>query len=199
MTSSFRRALGRAVAVSSFAGLMLLGSSTVASAHDQLIDSVPGGDRRLEQAPVEIRLEFSAEVMDVGAAVVVADATGEDRATGAPVVDGQVVTVPLEPDLPDGGYTVRWRVVSSDGHPITGSIPFGVRDDPPSASPTAPSATSSTTADPQGPQAGAEGSTAASGDGPLRTVLVAAAGAGIAAGVYAVVLVVRRRALTRAR
>jgi methionine-rich copper-binding protein CopC len=185
--------------VSSFAGLLVLGSSTVASAHDQLIDSVPGGDRRLEQAPVEIRLEFSAEVMDVGAAVVVADATGEDRATGAPVVDGQVVTVPLEPDLPDGGYTVRWRVVSSDGHPITGSIPFGVRDDPPSASPAAPSATSSTSAAPQGALTATEGSTAASGDGPLRTVLVAAAGAGIAAGVYAVVLVVRRRALTRAR
>ncbi|WP_240465514.1 copper resistance CopC family protein [Cellulomonas iranensis] len=199
MTSSLRHALGRAVAVSSFAGLMLLGSSTVASAHDQLIDSVPEGDQRLEQAPVEIRLEFSAEVMDVGAAVVVADAAGEDQAAGAPVIAGRVVTVPLEPGLPDGGYTVRWRVVSSDGHPIAGSIPFGVRDDPPSASPAAPDATSSTTADPQGPQAGAEGSTAASGDGPLRTVLVAAAGAGIAAGVYAVVLVVRRRALARAR
>ena len=24
--------------------------------------------------------------------------------------------IPLQPDLPDGDYTVRWKIVSTDGH-----------------------------------------------------------------------------------
>lgn len=32
----------------------------------------------------------------------------------------------LDGELPAAGYVVEWRVVSSDGHPISGTIPFTV-------------------------------------------------------------------------
>jgi copper transport protein len=40
--------------------------------------------------------------------------------------DARVVLVPVR-SLPRGAYTVRWHVLSSDGHPISGVYTFGVR------------------------------------------------------------------------
>ena len=47
----------------------------------------------------------------------------DDAASGA---DARVVLVPVR-SLPRGAYTVRWHVLSSDGHPISGLYTFGVR------------------------------------------------------------------------
>jgi hypothetical protein len=35
--------------------------------------------------------------------------------------------------MPEGSYQVRWRVVSSDGHPISGSFEFAVGQKTPGA------------------------------------------------------------------
>ena len=32
--------------------------------------------------------------------------------------DVRALVIPLKPNLPDGDYTVRWRIVSTDGHII---------------------------------------------------------------------------------
>jgi copper transport protein len=40
--------------------------------------------------------------------------------------DGRVVTVPVR-KLPRGAYTVRWHVLSEDGHVVSGVFTFGVR------------------------------------------------------------------------
>jgi hypothetical protein len=40
-------------------------------------------------------------------------------------ISGTSITQPL-PALDDGAYTLNWRVVSEDGHPISGSIGFTV-------------------------------------------------------------------------
>ena len=34
--------------------------------------------------------------------------------------------IPLQPNLPDGNYTVRWSIVSDDGHHEEGVIAFGI-------------------------------------------------------------------------
>jgi putative copper export protein len=44
----------------------------------------------------------------------------------ARVVGGRTLVVPLRHNLPNGDYTVLWRVVSDDGHTIAGVIAFGV-------------------------------------------------------------------------
>src|SRR5207245_8947912 len=39
---------------------------------------------------------------------------------------GRVLVVPLRGGLPNGDYTVKWRVISDDGHTVDGVLAFGV-------------------------------------------------------------------------
>ena len=52
------------------------------------------------------------------------DTTGTDQADGpVQIIDNQVSQA-VKPGAPQGKYTVVWRVVSSDGHPIEGTFGF---------------------------------------------------------------------------
>ncbi|MGV8875767.1 MAG: copper resistance CopC family protein, partial [Rhodococcus sp. (in: high G+C Gram-positive bacteria)] len=62
-------------------------------------------------------------------------------AASEPVVDGSTVTVDLDGLGDAGEYTIGYRVVSADGHPITGSIPFQLTQASPAAAAAAPPAT----------------------------------------------------------
>src|SRR5207247_3702984 len=46
--------------------------------------------------------------------------------SGKARANGPIVKVPLE-RLPRGAYTVRWHVLSEDGHVVSGVFTFGVR------------------------------------------------------------------------
>jgi hypothetical protein len=180
--------------VTVLAGLGLVLGSPAAQAHDQLISSSPQDGEHLASAPTAVRLEFAAEVLTIGAAVVVVDEDGQAWAAGEPTVDGPVVSVPLEPDMPDGAYQIRWRVVSSDGHPISGVVAFTVGDAPASA----PAASSQALDDDPAaiePQAAAPAATndGAAGTSPWRTGAVGVLGAVVAVGLYAAVLALRAR------
>lgn len=107
-----------------------------ALAHDALKSSDPKKDSTVESVE-EVTLEFTAKVRMPY--VIVRGADGADQQAGKPALDGHVVTQKLKGVLPDGKYTIAFRVVSSDGHPIEGEIPFTVKGAP-SATPT-PSAT----------------------------------------------------------
>lgn len=108
--------------------------ATPAQAHDQLVETSPEEGQVVEEVPAEIMLRFTQPVIDLSARVLVRDATDEVVVDVEATVDRDVVTAPLPADLADGTYTVSWRVVSADGHPIQGAYDFHVRE------PTAPSA-----------------------------------------------------------
>lgn len=99
-----------------------------AQAHDQLVQSSPAPDSALDASPTDITLSYSANIMEIGPMIVLQDAAGQDWATGEPVIDGTTVTSTIDEALPDGAYAINWRVVSSDGHPITGTIAFTIGD-----------------------------------------------------------------------
>lgn len=136
---------------------LLLGTGSAAFAHDTLTDSSPAEGETLTEPPTQVELTFSAEVLEMGAAAVVTDADGTTWEDGEPVVDGTGVTVPLKEGMTNGSYEISWRVTSSDGHPISGVIPFTLDgaeettepETPTSAGPTAeePTATDETTTD----------------------------------------------------
>ena len=161
----------------------VLASSVPASAHAELLSSSPSAGERLPSAPPEISLRVSADVLDVGAQVIVADGDGTDWVAADPVVASGTVSVFLADGLPVAGYEIRWRVVSVDGHPISGVIPFTVGDAAPlerAAVSTAPS--------PQADPASTDGA------GIPRVVVIAAIGAGLALAVFvAVSFLLRRR------
>lgn len=189
---------GTAVAV-----VALLATAAPASAHDKLVASDPASDQTLREAPATVSLTYSADVLDMGAAVVVTDGDGTDWVSDAPAIDGATVTAALDADMPDGGYEIRWRVVSSDGHPITGIVPFAVGD---GAEPGAESGSAGQAEDDaaaSGPEASepveaatpnsSQNQTAQEDEGPWRVVLVGAGGAVVAAALFALVHLLRRR------
>lgn len=116
-----------AAALTIAAGITLAGASP-AFAHDELLASSPEPGQVFETAPAEVSLDFSNDIIEVGTAIVVVDHHGGDVEVGDPVIAGAHVTAALPTDL-EGEYQVRWRAVSSDGHPIEGTIDFGVGAD----------------------------------------------------------------------
>lgn len=108
-----------------------------AYAHDTLISSDPADGDTLETSPEAITLTYSADILEVSPVVRIVDESGETIADVEPTVDGPDVTAAIEQPLAAGEYTVQWRVVSSDGHPIEGNLAITVEQDP--AEPAAPS------------------------------------------------------------
>jgi len=109
-----------------FAGY-LLGAAKPAWAHAELIGSTPANGSRLATAPAEVRLRFSERVNAVRDGVTVLDSSGATRARGTPQpVPNNEVTLTLPGGLPDGVYTVLWRVVSADSHPIHCAFVFSL-------------------------------------------------------------------------
>lgn len=170
------------IAATAAALAVVLLTAAPAAAHDELVASTPAAHEQLAAAPSEISLTFSAEILDVGAKVIVVDAEGTDWVAAEPVIAGTDAVIALTPDMPEAGYEVRWRVVSSDGHPISGVIPFTVGD----AAPLERSPAAAPTAD--------AGSDAGTGDDTGRIVLLGAGGAVAAVAVLALILFFRRRA-----
>ncbi|TDC42567.1 copper resistance protein CopC [Micromonospora sp. KC213] len=68
--------------------------------------------------------------------IVLSDATARKVTTGEPAVSGTAGTVTVDESLANGTYTVAYRVVSADGHPVQGSYRFHVAD-PTATDPTA--------------------------------------------------------------
>jgi copper transport protein len=101
-----------------------------ASAHATLIATTPAGFEVLDTAPREISLRFS-ETVDVSlAAVRLLDPRGAGvGGVSRPVhQDGRTdtVSVAVPTKLADGTYTVTYRVVSADSHPVSGAFAFSV-------------------------------------------------------------------------
>lgn len=187
------------------ATLLLLLTATPASAHDGLLGSDPADGATLTTAPGQVVLTFSGDQLAVGSAVVVTGPDGGSWSTGESAVDGATLTQPLAADLPAGAFTVAWRSVAGDGHPIEGSFAFSVADpaDPePSAGeataapePTGPGVTAAPVPDPTGEDS--DGAPAAEpGDeaGPSSVTVGWIIGAIAVAAAAALAVVAARRA-----
>lgn len=143
LTRFVRRPLGLGLSALLLATLAVLVPVAPAQAHDRLVSSDPESGATLDSAPEEIGLTFSANVQDIGGSVDLTDADGEKVSVGSPEVDGTTVTTAVEDDLSAGDYEVRWRVVSSDGHAISGVVDFTVEGDEGSSDEGSDSASSS--------------------------------------------------------
>jgi copper transport protein len=125
-----RRAVALLVAL--LGGWLLSGVALAgpASAHAQLESSNPEDGARLTDAPSQVTLHFS-EGVSLGAGYArVLDARQQRVDTGAPKVAGDVLTIPLRDNVPEGGYLVTYRVISSDSHPVAGAFSFAVGNGP---------------------------------------------------------------------
>lgn len=97
-----------------------------ASAHSELVSSDPPADATLEFAPIGVGLVFNQDINESFATISVVGPDDTQWAQGTATVEGPDVSILLADGLPNGQYTVGYRVTSADGHPITGTYGFAV-------------------------------------------------------------------------
>lgn len=94
------------------------------SAHASLISSVPPAGAVLPSAPAQARLVFNEPVSPLVLKIIQPDGSALD------LRQVQTLTAGLQLSLPalsqQGAYALSWRVVSTDGHPVGGTLIFSV-------------------------------------------------------------------------
>nr|WP_132112846.1 copper resistance CopC family protein [Actinocrispum wychmicini] len=116
----------RIAAVAVLAGLAFAGLASPALAHNALVGSDPKDQASLDVGPQTVRLTFDQPVQDDAGAntVAVIGPSGDHWETAAPKVDSNVVSATVGALGPSGQYSVNWRVLSADGHPVQGTVKF---------------------------------------------------------------------------
>jgi len=101
----------------------LLGAGP-AWAHTSLVSSDPADGASVASGPGRVTLTFDEPVQSEFATVTVTGPGDTRWDSGEPAVSGSSVTAPVAPLGPAGDYVVGYRVVSADGHPVTGTVRF---------------------------------------------------------------------------
>lgn len=111
--------------------LVLVGPCSLAGradAHAIVRETQPAADQVVAEAPTSVTMRFNEPVELAFGALRVHDTRGGrvDRGAARHAGSASTVQVDLDEDLPDGTYTVTWRVVSADGHAIREAFVFHV-------------------------------------------------------------------------
>lgn len=96
-----------------------------ASAHATMVGSTPADGSRLQQSPASVTIDFDEPVGLNPGYLRVVDGAGRRVDTGTashPNGDGTKITVALKSGLGDGTYLASYRIISSDTHPVAGSV-----------------------------------------------------------------------------
>lgn len=94
-----------------------------AAAHSDLLSSTPANGAQLQQAPTSIELVFNEALGTTGLQLVASGPNGP-VALGLPEIEGPRLSAQWPAETAAGEYTIGYRVVSADGHPIDGAIKF---------------------------------------------------------------------------
>lgn len=134
-----------------------------AAAHAELLSITPANGAQLTSPPTKVQMTFSESVNLIEGGIRLVNDSGATVPTSEPTVRGSTLTWPMPAELPKGAYVITWRVVSSDGHPVSGASSFGIG----TAAVAVPNSTTGTGA------LGATGSSVATGaTAPWSVVLV---------------------------
>jgi methionine-rich copper-binding protein CopC len=116
-----------------FPALVLLSTAALyadsASAHARLSSSTPAQGAAVTVSPPAIKLAFTEGLEPAFSHMSVTSQSGQAIVLEAETVSGdassELSAKPASP-LSPGSYTVRWTVLSKDGHKTSGSIGFSV-------------------------------------------------------------------------
>jgi len=118
--------------------LISLSQTTEAYAHSSMIEQFPKGNATISDMPLEVKLTFDEELLDLGSGnfVTVKDPSGKEITTGPTVLLSSKISRKLTASTLPGKYSVSYRVVSADGHVVEGTYQFTLRTKSESKSPT---------------------------------------------------------------
>jgi methionine-rich copper-binding protein CopC len=163
-----------------FVAIAMVAGAPPALAHAKLTSSIPADGATLSASPAEVTFVFDESLVDGSTTISINDENGELVGGGPVTPSGKQATLVVTQPLPAGDYQAAYRVVSGDGHPVTGAIAFSVSAAAPSSGPGTPAP--ATAATPAASEASSEPSSAASGG--------AAPAAGLSPAAWLVVIVI---------
>ena len=123
-----RLMMGSALIVALAASL----NSAPVLAHAMLVKAEPPRRAQLVQSPKEVRLWFNEEVEKDYASLTLLDSAQAPVTESRPHIaadDPKAIVLPL-PVVAPGKYTVKFRVLSVDGHVVDSSYDFTVKSKP---------------------------------------------------------------------
>jgi len=127
-----------ALAAVAAAGLGLAAAGP-ASAHSTLVDSTPEAGETLTTLPPTFSATFNEDLLDAsgtgeGFVLQIVGPGGTHYENGRVSIDGPTLSTDAIVG-PPGDYELDYRVVSADGHPVEGRIPFTWSSGPGDATP----------------------------------------------------------------
>jgi len=124
--------VSRALIVAACAAALTLALASPASAHAYLVRSSPMARAIVARAPERVQLWFNERLEPAYSHVSVWNGAGQRvDAADVRVAPGEPTRLSVGvPPLPAGAYTVRYRVLSVDGHVVEAGFAFTVRGAP---------------------------------------------------------------------
>lgn len=104
--------------------LLVAGFASGALAHAALISVEPASGSMLVTAPKAVKLRFNETVTP--GAIRLIDGAGRARDDTRVNASDETISVAMPANLPEGTAVVSYRVISQDGHPVTGSVTFSI-------------------------------------------------------------------------
>lgn len=126
-------AVALATLVAGLALAMLVGHAPPASAHSELVESTPAAGSTLKEAPTEVELVFGEGVQQQGGSIVVSLQNTVVSQQNTFAVNDNVASVQLQGADQPGTYSVAFRVVSADGHPVRDTFTYELKGSTPTA------------------------------------------------------------------
>jgi len=115
--------------------LVALAAAPSAFAHAILQESTPANDMVVRESPATVTLRFNEAVETAFGSIRAYNCRGARVDAGKiSRPDERKVAIRLDRNLPRGSYTVTWRVISADAHPVAGAFVFHVQAADPSGS-----------------------------------------------------------------
>lgn len=106
------------------AAVWALLATGVASAHSVLESSDPADGATLTTAPTSVTLTFNETIQNFEPTILVTGPNGNRYAAGPATARGPQVSVGLVGAGPAGRWTIAYRIVSADGHPVSGELHY---------------------------------------------------------------------------
>ena len=107
-------------------------SNSPANAHTSLELSTPLNNQSMQFMPTELSATFDEDLIEIEGEVVntleLQNADGVNYELSPATIAGPVVSAKVgDGEYPAGDYLLKYRVVSADGHPVTGEISFSTQ------------------------------------------------------------------------
>jgi methionine-rich copper-binding protein CopC len=107
---------------------LVFGGTQSAMAHADLVKSFPVANSTLTKAPKYVQLEFGEAITNLKSknanSIVILDSKASKITTSKLSVKQGIARIELISTLKPGRYTVKYRIVSADGHVLNAQFKF---------------------------------------------------------------------------